>query len=93
MERGEIMDAATLYMLIVCAGQGKGAACETPFGRVPSLTRQDCLEHSMLIRASHHSKRVICVKPDPIGGSSRPDDIIDSAGILRPEFPMAPSGK
>ena len=89
------MDAATLYILIVCAG-GTSQPCGqfvTPFGRAPSLTRQACLEHSMGIRALDHSKRVICIAPDHMGGSYRPDDVIDSAGVLRPEWPMAPGGE
>ncbi len=45
------------------------------------------------IRAGHHSKRVLCIAPDHMGGSYRFDDVIDSAGILRPEYPMAPKGR
>ena len=45
-----------------------------------------------LTRALDHSKRVICIKPNSMGGPV-PDDVIDSAGILRPEWEMAPSGK
>ena len=86
-----MMDAAALYTLIVCIGTHQ--PCDTPFGREPSLTRRDCLEHSMMIRALDHSKRVICMAPDPMGGSYRPDDVIDSAGILRPEYPIAPKGE
>jgi hypothetical protein len=89
-----MMDAAALYTLIVCIGAHQPCGqFVTPFGREPSLTRRDCLEHSMGIRALDHSMRVICLAPDHMGGSYRPDDVIDSAGILRPEYPIAPKGE
>ena len=97
MAYARLKDVATLYILMVCTGKPtanlKHEVCEAPFGRAASLSRQDCVEHSWLIRAGNHSKRVLCIAPDHIGGSYRPDDVIDSAGILRPEYPMAPSGK
>ena len=67
------MGNAALYTLVVCTARPSRA---TRPGREPSLTRQDYLEHSMLIRAGNHSKRVICRKPDPTGGYI-PDDVID----------------
>lgn len=91
------MDAATLYVLLVCTGTPVAhlghQTCEAPFGKVASLTRQDCLEHMYGFRAGHHSRRVLCMAPDHMGGSRRFDDVIDSAGVLRPEYPIAPNGK
>jgi len=84
------MDAVTFYTIFVCAGLG--SHCSTPHGLTPSLTRQHCLEEMWMIRALDHSKRVICLRPDPLGGDI-PDDVIDSAGGLRPEFPLAPSDR
>ena len=76
------MDAATFYILIVCAG-GTSQACDMPFGGVPSLTRQDCIEHMWLIRAGNDSKRVICMAPDHMGGRTPPSPYSTSRAWAR----------
>jgi hypothetical protein len=53
--------------------------CATPFGRAPSLTREQCLEQVWAIRAGDHSKRVVCHTKERV-------DVIDSAGEIRAEW-------
>lgn len=67
------MGEATLYLLIVCVGD----YCYAPLGPMPSLTRQDCLEHLHLIHFSAPEKPVIC-------RTYKQTDVIDSDGKLLP---------
>ncbi len=73
------MDAATLYVLLVCTGTS--VPCERPFGWAPSFDREECLWQMWAIRVSDPDKRVICLEPGHLGGGfgSTPGDIIDSA--------------
>ena len=77
------MNLPLLYTLFVCVGLGP--PCATPHGLTPTLTRQQCIEEMWMTRALDHSKRVVCFRPDHMG-IGPPDDVVDSAGILRPEW-------
>jgi hypothetical protein len=81
------MDAATLYILLVCVGS-LPYSCDLPLGAVPSLTREVCVDHLMAIRRA--GTRVLCVAPSRDG--FRPQDIVDSEGvILRPVTASMPA--
>jgi hypothetical protein len=79
---------AALYTLIICVGTA--STCQAPHGLTPSLSRQNCVEEMWLTRAFDHSKRVVCVQPDPMGGFA-PSDVIDSAELRQQERANAPS--
>ena len=71
------MKTLLLYTLFVCSGDI--LPCEVPYGRAPTLTRQECLEEMWVIRSMDHSKRVVCRTKERI-------DVIDSSGELRAEW-------
>lgn len=74
------MDAiAGLYALIICADGH--VPCEYQLPAEKSLTRQECVERLQVIRWRQPHLRVVCITP--YGGPYR-QDVVDSAGILKP---------
>lgn len=76
------MSPPLLYTLFLCTSMDP-SSCTTPFGREPSLTRQDCQEHLWMMHARDPAKRVVCIRRYK---DRRPylEDVIDSAGMLHP---------
>lgn len=73
------MDASAVYALIICAtGGGRlDIPCQSQPPAFQSLTRQECVERSALIRFRHPHHRVVCM-------TRTQADVIDSAGELSP---------
>ena len=72
------MDAVVaLYALIICA-EGH-IPCQYQLASYKSLTRQECVDRSMMIRWRHPELRVLCITP-------KHDDVIDSARHLGPSY-------